>query len=115
MPFLNFSWGWHPPPQKIHPLLLHTMSISQITQEDREELRMDREKAMKCEEVLARRKQEKYFQLVDEIQNVLKRIEVWKYFGLRTGKVNIFATKVINFSSRNTNMYKAIFSVFYDL
>ena len=42
---------------------------------------MDREKAMKCEEVLARRKQEKYFQLVDEIQNVLRRIEVWKYFG----------------------------------
>jgi hypothetical protein len=33
---------------------------------------------MKCEEMLARRKQEQYFDLVDRVQNVLRRIEVWK-------------------------------------
>lgn len=69
----------HPPKKKSTPALC-TISISQITQEDREELQRDREKAVECEEVLARRKQEQYFQLVDEIQNVLRRIEVWKYF-----------------------------------
>ena len=50
----------------------------QLTEEDRQELRRDRESAMKCEEMLARRKQEQHFDLVDKVKNVLRRIEVWK-------------------------------------
>lgn len=34
---------------------------------------------MKFEETLAKRRHEQYFDLVDKVQNVLKRIEVWEY------------------------------------
>ncbi|XP_028395395.1 uncharacterized protein LOC114519458 isoform X2 [Dendronephthya gigantea] len=46
-----------------------------LTKEDRLILQKDREDAMKCEKLIAKRKQEKYFDLVDQIQNVLQRIE----------------------------------------
>ena len=49
-----------------------------LTEEDRQELQRDRENAIKYEEMLARRKQEQHFDLVDKVQNVLRRIEMKK-------------------------------------
>ena len=67
----------------------------QITAEDREELQRDRENAMKCEQALARQKQEKYFDLVDKVQNVLRRIEVGKH-------VILFCKKWLNVLNENS-------------
>jgi hypothetical protein len=50
---------------------------------------------MKCEQALARQKQEKYFDLVDKVQNVLRRIEVGKH-------VILFCKKWLNVLNENS-------------